>query len=57
AAFRFFTREHPDKKAFKFLLSAFIGRLGGTFKFLFYPPGRMEKSPGSLSRVEWVVAH
>ncbi|KYM93409.1 hypothetical protein ALC62_15987, partial [Cyphomyrmex costatus] len=56
AAFRFPTREHPDtQKAFRFLLSVFTGYLGGTFRFLFYPPGRVEKPPGSSNRVEWVI--
>ncbi|KYN06194.1 hypothetical protein ALC62_02867 [Cyphomyrmex costatus] len=58
AAFRFPTRVHPGtQKAFRFLLSAFIGHLGGTFRFLLYPPRgvRVEKPPGSLSREDWVI--
>ncbi|KYN03843.1 hypothetical protein ALC62_05357, partial [Cyphomyrmex costatus] len=55
AAFRFPTQVHPvTQKAFRFLLSAFIGHCG-TFRFLFYPPGRVKKPPGSLSQVEWVI--
>ncbi|KYQ46575.1 hypothetical protein ALC60_14419, partial [Trachymyrmex zeteki] len=56
ATFRFSIRVHPDtQKAFRFLLSAFIERLGGTFRFLLYTPGRVEKPPGFMNRVEWVV--
>ncbi|KYM99958.1 hypothetical protein ALC62_09288, partial [Cyphomyrmex costatus] len=53
AAFRFPTRVHPNtQKTFRFLLSVFTGHLGGTFRFLFYSPGRVEKPPGCSSRVE-----
>ncbi|EGI68547.1 hypothetical protein G5I_02776 [Acromyrmex echinatior] len=56
AAFRFPTRVHPDtQKVFRFLLSAFIRRLGRTFRFLLYPLRKLEKPPGFLSQMEWVV--
>ncbi|KYM95894.1 hypothetical protein ALC62_13457, partial [Cyphomyrmex costatus] len=57
AAFRFPTRVHPDtQKAFRFLLSAFIVHLGGTFRFLLYEGGKTTRllEPGGLGHNDLV---